>query len=863
MAKKRSRLGWAALALLLVAFAFETSAQDETSAANETDSALEASEPSRAAPNVDEITVTGVQSDVTSIQNESQAVTAFSMEDLDRSNIVSTEQLAFNVPALHVGQTGSGSIITLRGIGTENSSITGEPGLQFHVDGVNFSRPAAARVAFFDLEGLQVKRGPQGFDGGKNATAGHIEVSTRKPGPEFETQLDYQWGSYDKQRVRGAINIPLNEYVQTRFAFFRDDRSGYQKNLLPVLKDFETLGRYLNTKDYRAFDADDLGWRAHIKLLNDTGLSFLPTELLLTHNYYEQKGVGPATELQQLPLHEECTDPPFGPGRVTTYFPNFAVCGLDVRQGGIFGGPLVAKPALDNGTSTKEHVLYRDRLSRQENIYWGWTAKADWDFDGLPLLGETQLKSITSFQSLEIFQDGDRDATDLERFYGNVDNGSESWLQELQWTGSPSELVDFKLSLFYSRETGASLIDIISFNDERTLRVNIEQEIENKSYGLALNTDWNLRDDLVLTLGGRWVKDQKKTQLLRDNTGLTADAFGAAFNVCTGGADGDFIGGVLTPTDPVPTCEQRHRHLTGIAKLQWWATEENQIYISAASGFKSGGFSALEFGPYQPEYIWSYELGSKNTFFDERLTLNFAGYYYHYRNLQLVVTDGPSTLTQNGDAVIKGLELEYNMELLPGLRINGQGTYTLSEFSDYEAYDPIDSINAFNCRQNDSGVTIANPGECVRVDWSGNELSRAPKLSVTLGVEYDLFFETLGTLTPRIQYYWQDDTWYRAFNREIDNSGPNCGAVGLPSGPNDTLCGASLINDKQDSYLMLDAKVTWRSPNETYYVEAGAQNLTDNRVYQNVLIGASVLGNPGFAWYGAPRTYTFTLGMRF
>ena len=159
-------------------------AQDQPESAEPAE--IDSTGPERNAPStVDEITVTGTQSSVTDVQAESQAITAFSMEELDRSNIVNVDQLAFNVPALHVGQQGANSIVTLRGISTENASPTGEAGVQFHVDGVNYGRPAAARVAFFDLEGLQVMRGPQGTRGGKNATAGWINVVTRKPSADF------------------------------------------------------------------------------------------------------------------------------------------------------------------------------------------------------------------------------------------------------------------------------------------------------------------------------------------------------------------------------------------------------------------------------------------------------------------------------------------------------------------------------------------------------------------------------------------------------------------------------------------------------------------------------------------------------
>ena len=71
------------------------------------------------------------------------------------------------------------------------------------------------------------------------------------------------------------------------------------------------------------------------------------------------------------------------------------------------------------------------------------------------------------------------------------------------------------------------------------------------------------------------------------------------------------------------------------------------------------------------------------------------------------------------------------------------------------------------------------------------------------------------------------------------------------------------MNDLQEAYHRTDIKATWRSPGETYWFEAAVQNLENEVVYQNVVTGSGVLGNPGFAWYGPPRIYTFTLGIRF
>ena len=248
------------------------------------------SPPSREAPStIEEVLVTGERVEATDIQDEAQAITAFGMEDLDRANIINVENLAFNVPGLHVGLQGSRVIVTLRGIGTENAFVTGEPGVAYHVDGVNYARPSAAQVAFFDLEAVRVQRGPQGLMGGKNTTSGSIHVVTRKPHEDYEASGDIQIGSYNQLRARAALNVPLGENLQTRFSGLVEDRDGYQENLL------------FNDADRDAFDADDYGFRQHLR--------FTPTDsldLLFTYNYYRQQGNGTQVKLIPLDPRDPC-----------------------------------------------------------------------------------------------------------------------------------------------------------------------------------------------------------------------------------------------------------------------------------------------------------------------------------------------------------------------------------------------------------------------------------------------------------------------------------------------------------------------------------------------------------------------------
>ena len=345
---------------------------------------------------------------------------------------------------------------------------------------------------------------------------------------------------------------------------------------------------------------------------------------------------------------------------------------------------------------------------------------------------------------------------------------------------------------------------------------------------------------------------------------------------------GDFRGGLEIgdgiPDDGIPTCELTFRELVGDMTINWWPREENQLYFTVGNGFKSGGFALGESGSrvrtrtsldtYQPEHIWAFMLGSKNTFFDDRLTLNVEGYFYNYRDQQQVLVDGLSLRTDNADSEMTGIDVEFDAEPIPGLRFDGTFSWMDTEFTDYDAVDPLDVIVSSNCRAEAStpGFQAPFPG-CTLTDYSGNELTRSPEFQYSIGAEYDIYLGRFGTLTPRVQYYWQDDTWFRPFNRTAANSGPNAPCP-IPGGnrtgcSNGLLLGAADGRDLQASYHFTDVKLIWTSPTSNWTAEAFVQNIEDEVVYQNLLVSTPILDSPQMAWYGHPRIYGFRVGFRF
>ena len=816
-------LGTVALALPMMTLAQEA---DESPTESETTT-------------VDEILVTGARSEVSDVSDEAAAITAFSMDELDRANITNVESLAFSVPSLHVGVQGNQVIVTLRGIGTQNASPNGEPGVAYHVDGVNFVRPVSAQVAFFDLEGLQVRKGPQGTRGGKNANAGWIDVTTRKPHSDFEFSGDVQTGSYDERRWRMALNLPINEYIQTRTALIYSNRDGYLENEL------------LQDDDLDPFDTDDFGIRQHFL--------FQPTESvesLLSYNYYRQDGTGTQTKLipTQQPLETDC-----GVSRLPRAAACFARDNVRDQEIPLPDGSVFIRPNQPDGTVTlfgaddsllnQPNKIQTDTPSRRKSRFWGFTSTTVWDAPQLQWLGDTQLKGIGSFQRIESLRFQDFDSTNENISTLEVPEETEQSSAELQWSSLGGERVDWQLSAFFLRQQtdqSFAIRTLQEFNPDTQERFFSDfkgvQDNVNKSYGLALHTDWYVHNELTISSGLRFSKDTRDLFVLRETTGL--DLNGLELENCQGGAsdfNNDFEPEVFNPAtgqfDPVgtPSCSQTYRDLGGGINVEWRPLDEQLLYFRADRGFKSGGYANLGFGEYEPEYIWAYALGTKGTYLDGHVQLSLETFFYDYNDLQVVNIDGVTFRTENLDAEIFGVDLEVEAELAPGLNVKAAVGYLDAEVTDYFSIDPVDQEKARVQRLHElDPVTFPNPAG--KTDYGGNVLPRSPEWTITLSADYTFFLGNYGSLTPRVQYYWQDDTYYRVYNEPLD---------------------------LQEAYHLTDIGLTWRSPQESWTVEGFVTNLEDDSIFQNVLIGSRAQDSPQNAWYGPPRLWGLRIGYRY
>ncbi|MEC3947794.1 TonB-dependent receptor plug domain-containing protein [Sphingobium sp. HWE2-09] len=205
------------------------------------------------------------------------ALGAVSGQELSESGVTNPLRLEEQTLSLSIVRN-NGLQITIRGVSSSDNTAKGDPAAAFLVTGIYIARPQAQEISFYDVERVEILRGPQGTLYGRNSTAGVINVITKKPGDTFEMSADVTIGTYDTRQGRGAVNFPVSDFLAVRFAGSYDYRDSYfiqnvgQKRDIGPFKDNRsvraqalfTLSHDLTVllrTDYSAIKGNDFGSR--------------------------------------------------------------------------------------------------------------------------------------------------------------------------------------------------------------------------------------------------------------------------------------------------------------------------------------------------------------------------------------------------------------------------------------------------------------------------------------------------------------------------------------------------------------------------------------------------------------------------
>ncbi|HEX6860684.1 MAG TPA: TonB-dependent receptor [Caulobacteraceae bacterium] len=944
---------------------------------------------------VGEVVVTA-QKREEAIQDVPIAVSAFSQDTLEKAKIDGGPNLVTAIPNVNFSKGNfTGYNFQIRGIGSKLVSGNADAGTGIHLNNAPLTANNLFEAEFYDVERVEVLRGPQGTLYGRNATGGVVNIITAKPVQDFEASIRGEIGNYNSRKLRAMVNIPINEAFALRAAGSILKRDGYGDNLVTGndADDRDLYGARLSLaftpSDTMRFD---LMWDTFDE---DDNRSRIGKQFCTKDPGPASIGSGPGSAafpggplgvLERGYFSQGCQ-------ATSMYSPD--VLGTPNTQGTL-GGLFASLTGLQTGDAYAGKMQdpdVRNIESLFDPIYRAHTDvlefNASWD-----LSDALQLTSLTSYSENELFTRQDYNRVTPSTTFNATPNPVNAYsapLAEAYIAGAQAQTCGGLPEPFYSgcltavatnptvltnaanyytgiyqtlfpggyvsdpqqgtlntfTTSDISSADTAQWTQEVRLQSNFDGPINFNVGGIyldfratgdyyvmfntgtayyqlnnLLNTGqvncagstpgcvyidpnetpdrsghnyydsyapyhlkskalfgevyYQMTDALKWTLGLRYTNDHKMVEQHRVALG----------------EDGE---GPLGPpdTDPVDVKDVRFKETTGRFGVDWKPvlsfTDETLLYASYARGYKAGGvnppcsFACTTYpSTYEPEFVDSIEVGAKNTLLAGSLVANFTGFSYDYKGYQVSKIVNRTSINENIDAKIKGLEFEGIWTPLRALRINTAVGFLDTEIGDSQSIDTFDRTggdptltlvkadNASNCVASTAGVaTVLNvingttgypvvdgvtgnpyailgicsgalaalgaiPSDGVAVDLNGKELPNAPKWTFSLGAQYT-FEMGSWTVTPRADYYKQTDTFARIYNSDAD---------------------------KIDGWQNLNATLTFDNDVWGVSVEAFVKNATDEEAITDFYLTDDSSGLFRNAFFTEPRTYGLALTKR-
>ena len=632
-----------------------------------------------------------------SVQDVPIAVTAFDQRTLERLNGRDIRDLTGLVPNLVISEVAIGPSLTqisIRGVNSQDPEKSFDPAVGVFVDGVYLGTSAFNLLDTFDIERLEVLRGPQGTLFGRNTTGGAIQAFRTRPTGEAGVRARAIFGTANRRDLNAVVNLPsINDTVSFKFSGYMQQDDGLWEN---------PAGGATGARDR---------WGLTGTVLIKTG----PGELLITYDHFRDdselvpyfaRGIRTNDllpfRLTGTPRVPAVVTPGFGPDLLCLRGTPALDCDNPADRRSRVTDPHFQNSQLDALTINGNFQL-SDRFTLETILGWRQSTEDVFiDFDG------TQRTVFNAFRS----QDFDQMSAEARivsalpgpiQFVGSQYRLRQAIKLDLAMTGAPVPL-------------GTTFLN--GSGDEDSHRA--------ETTALFAQADWNIAQDLTLTLGGRASWDRKR---------ISTTFFGPALPPT---APYSILDGVL-PGRPVTSsgsASARWFEFTPRVALNWKPVDDVLLYASYSRGYNAGGFSARAgtvadvTTPFNPEFINAYELGAKADLLAGRLRLNGALFWNDYSDKQEeVIEPAPapaitSTTVRNAsNARIRGVELEMNAAPVDWFRLDASVGYLDARYVDFATFA---STNQF------ISVPPQPAGTLIAADFSPNRLRRAPEWTASI-----------------------------------------------------------------------------------------------------------------------------------
>lgn len=647
-----------------------------------------------------------------SLQDIPIAVTALNGDLMTREDIVDLTGISLNTPNFSFTEFAPGQTIpVMRGIGSADDGAGLDNSIAIFLDGVYIGRGAGNNFEMFDLERVEVVRGPQGTLFGRNAIGGAVVIKTKKPAEEFEGKVALTAGNYGTFRAQGYVSGPLGDNLRGKLVASTRQHDGFVDNAV--------LGTELQ-------DEDNMSFRGQLLWAGEN------SEWLLSADYSEddRADMGRTPIVDNAPLQ------------------------LIMEMNGVPGGA--------RGTPRTNASPY-DGYSERE--LGGISLTGTFEFASGSLTSITAARTVdTSWQMTSIGTGVGGLGLPFDEVVDDINESVDTFSQELRWTSNIDGPLSYTAGLYYFMED-TDRVEVFrttvagQYNDPnlpfRTTDVGSQNILgndyaqtanETTSIAVFASLDYELTDRLTLTAGLRYTRDEKDYTATSVNCGMVAGmdpALNGTQFVNWPGCGGVGASGlrIIAETFEV-TPEDSWSDVSPKLSAQYALNDNTMVYASWSKGFKSGGFAgsqgveAVAADPVDQETASNYEIGIKSDVTDS-LRINATAFYMDYEDLQ-VVRFGPvpgsefgTFVTTNlGSADIQGFELESTWFITDALRLDGFVAYLDSEGNDL----------------------IINGG-----DYSGKQLVGAPELSYNVRASYEQSF-AFGGISASVTLSHEDES---------------------------------------------------------------------------------------------------------
>jgi iron complex outermembrane recepter protein len=655
-----------ALAMSVPAFAQAQTPEDDTAAEAE---------------GVGEIVVTA-QKRSENVQDIPIAINALGGDDLQDRRVSGADDLVRQFPNLSLKQSSAvNSGVSIRGVGTQNIHLTAQQAVGQYLDEVSLVTPFSSAFGLFDLERVEILRGPQNTLFGRNTTGGAINYVTRRPkaGDGFNGYAMANLGRFNRIDVEGAIGVPLGDTVAIRVAGQMQTRDG-------VFKDIVTGGEIGKTRRYSgrfgiAWDPD-----------SDTSV------FLSGHVGYNRGTDGPRKAIGILAADGVSPCPELNLGDLA--FREANGC-LAPSKTGLFNPSTSTWRAAYHAADDTADVDFEGGSFRFRHDFGGFSLTSISSFDHTKLTYSTEAGGLpyTQFQFL---QNGKYDVYSHETRIASESNGPFKWILGGYWSYEKDNLA----AIVRNNVAGPPAYAVVPM-------VSVDQKAEIVSfYGQA---DYELTDRLKISAGIRWTSDKRKglrdvIAVLDSTTGLPgAPRLPADFRFSreflTGLAAGFTAAcapGVVGCRGPLTPLQQNVSKVAGKVSLDYEVADDVMAYASYSRGFKSGSFDIRAQGvfngtgntPVGPETLDAYEVGIKSRFLDRKVQFNVSAFRYDWKDLQAfgsIPVFGPAFINLPKSR-LTGAEFELKVAPGGGFSANLSGGYLDTEVLDTGILTPATAL---------------------------------------------------------------------------------------------------------------------------------------------------------------------------